>query len=151
MGYVVSKVLLLEDDQGLRFTFASALQQAGHQVIDVGTVAEAVRSLRTNRPDVLILDLIIDGTYSIQVADYAGYALPEAEVIFITGSGMFPQGELFRLSGNARWVLRKPVNLQDLTDMVNHSSKGEPIEIALEKPDTDVNCAKEQQPSRVTH
>ena len=118
----MSKILLLEDDAGLLYTLRTALEGAGHKVLSATSVADAICTLRDEQPDVLVLDLIINSSYSIQVADYAGIALPDAQVIYITGSGMFPQGELFGLSGNARWVLRKPLKLKDLIDMVDHFS-----------------------------
>lgn len=117
----MAKVLLLEDDAGLRFTFAETLTEAGHSVMAVADNNEAMAQLRKCTPDVLLLDLMINGAFSTDVADYAGYAAPDAAVIYVTGSGLFPKGELFRMSRNARWVLRKPVDLRDLINMVEHA------------------------------
>lgn len=117
----MATVLLLEDDAGLRFTFAQTLEDAGHTVISVADNDAALAQLRKCTPDVLLLDLMINGAFSTDVADYAGYAAPDAAVIYVTGSGLFPKGELFRMSRNARWVLRKPVDLGDLANMVEHA------------------------------
>jgi len=116
----MATVLLLEDDPGLQFTFREVLEDAGHDVHIASDNDEAMNALRRCSPDVLLLDLMIDGGLSTDVANYAGYATPDAEVIFVTGSGLFPKGELFAMSGNARMVLRKPVDLRELTSMVNH-------------------------------
>ena len=50
-------------------------------------------------------------------------------VIFMTGSGLFPKGELFGISQNARWVLRKPVDITELTTMIAHAT-GKEVAIA---------------------
>ncbi|MEM8655567.1 MAG: response regulator [Pseudomonadota bacterium] len=113
-------VLVLEDDPGLQFTFSEALEDAGHEVHIASNNEQAMNTLRRCDPDVLLLDLMVAGGLSTDVANYAGYSAPDAEVIFVTGSGLFPKGELFAMSGNARMVLRKPVDLSELTTMVNH-------------------------------
>ena len=70
--------------------------------------------------DVLVLDLKIGEEMSLPVADYAALLRPDIPVVYITGSRLFSGGELFTLSRNIRWVLRKPVNLSDLLSMVDH-------------------------------
>ncbi|WP_425041052.1 response regulator [Primorskyibacter sp. S187A] len=112
--------MLLEDDAGLRFTFSAGLESAGHDVIALSSCSEAIQALKTFKPDVLVLDLLIDDGSSIEVASFANYAAPEAEVVYVTGSGMFPRGELFNMVNNLRWVLRKPIQIADLNDMISH-------------------------------
>lgn len=120
MEIAVALVLLLEDDFGLRFTYQEALEADGHEVIATATLDEALKVLKFHKPDALLFDLIINGETSIDVASYASYAAPNAEVVYITGSDMYPNGEIFNLSDNARWILRKPVCLKDLTNMMDH-------------------------------
>lgn len=114
------KVLLLEDDCGIRFTFNQALQGAGYDVTAVSTCADAISALSKTSPDVLVLDLKIGEEMSLPVADYAAVSCPDTPVVYITGSRLFAGGELFGLSRNIRWVLRKPVQLHDLLTMVDH-------------------------------
>lgn len=116
------EILLLEDDANLRFAFQQALENQGYNVCAVGTIDEAAVVLQHISPRLLILDLMIGRQYSIQIADLAGYSAPNAEVIYVTGSNRFPNGELFQLSVNATWVLRKPVDLTELVSLVAHIS-----------------------------
>ena len=113
-------VLVLEDDPDLQFTFCEALEGAGHEVHIASDNEQAMNELRRCAPDVLLLDLMVAGGLSTDVANHAGYSAPDAEVIFVTGSGLFPKGELFSMSRNARMVLRKPVDLRELITMVGH-------------------------------
>ncbi|WP_264211951.1 response regulator [Leisingera thetidis] len=117
---MTAKVLLLEDDIGVRFTFNMALQEAGYDVRAVSNCADAISALSETLPDVLVLDLKIGEEMSLPVADYAALLRPDIPVVYITGSRLFAGGELFTLSRNIRWVLRKPVNLADLLSMVDH-------------------------------
>ena len=113
-------VLLLEDDPGLQFVLREALREAGHAVHVTSDNDAAMCLLRRQTPDVLLLDLMIETGFSTDVANYAMYSAPSAAVIFMTGSGLFPKGELFSMSRNARLVLRKPIDIDELKNMVTH-------------------------------
>ena len=113
-------VLVLEEDVSARGAYCTALQSTGHTVL-VAETAEAARALiRAKTPDILVLDLMVGGALTTEVASYAALLTPHAQVVLITGSRLFPNGELFDLYRNLRWVLRKPVSLADLTDMMLH-------------------------------
>lgn len=116
----MSVVLLLEDDSGLQFMLREALKTEGHEVHVASDNEMAMAILRRRTPDVLLLDLMINQGLSTDVANYAVYSAPHAAVIFMTGSGLFPKGELFGMSQNARLVLRKPVDITELTNMIAH-------------------------------
>ena len=114
------RVLLLEDDPNLLMAYADALTDDGHIVEACRTEDEAMRQLmlQGSAIDVIVLDLCIGSGTSLSVADYAGYASPDAEVIVVTGSDLYPNGELQSLSGSIKWALRKPVRMLDLLAMV---------------------------------
>ena len=101
-------VLVLEDDAGLRFAFSEALEDAGHQVLPAADPDAAIAFLKRQVPDVLLLDLMIGGSYSTDVANYAAFAAPNAHVVYVTGSGLFPKGELFDMCQNARCGREQP-------------------------------------------
>lgn len=119
----MAKILLLEDDAGLRFTFTSALKEEGHSVVAVDNIPAALATFEFEKPEIILLDLLIDGSTSIEIANFAAYAVPTADVIFITGSKMFSGGELFQLIQNTRLVLRKPVQIPELLEVVEHVSR----------------------------
>lgn len=114
------RVLLLEDDTHLLMAYADALTDDGHVVEACRTEDEAMRQLlhHGSAIDVMVLDLCIGSGTSLSIADYAGYAAPQAEVIVVTGSDLFPNGELHGLSRSIKWALRKPVRMLDLQSMI---------------------------------
>ena len=113
-------ILVLEDDPDLRFALAEVLEAGGHTVHGAGNISQACETLENVAPDLLLLDLMIGSVDTIQVADLAGYRVPDADVIYLTGSNKYPNGELFELSSNASWVLRKPIDFRALMAMVDH-------------------------------
>ncbi len=114
------KVLVLEDDPALRFALSEVLEECGHLAYAAGDIPAAYEILNQVTPDLLLLDLMIGSVDSIQVADLAGYRIPDAEVIYLTGTKKYPNGELFDLSRNASWVLRKPIDFNELKAMLAH-------------------------------
>ena len=84
------RVLLLEDDEATRVLFYEGLTRLGHKVLPCTTNKEALKTLRTSQIDILIIDLMIGDTNSLGLAQYAGYAAPDAEIILVTGSSKFP-------------------------------------------------------------
>ena len=96
------------------------MEEDGHTSYATGKIQTAATILIHKSPDLLLLDLMIGGQNSIQIADLAAYKIPNAEVIYVTGSNKFPHGELFELSRNTSWVLRKPVDFFELKFMIAH-------------------------------
>lgn len=117
----MAKILLLEDDPDFLFTMTCAVEDEGHSVNGVTSLKAAISYLRFQKPDLLILDYMISNQNSLQVADFALYTSPDVPVIYITGSGMFTEGQLFNMAGNISWVLRKPVKMGDLIEIVEYS------------------------------
>ncbi|WP_300038885.1 response regulator [uncultured Roseobacter sp.] len=115
------RVLVLEDDEAARRTFSLCLEDAGHTVVSCDSLACAYKSLRTSKVELLILDLFIGDGNSLGLAQYAGYAAPDAEIIIVTGSGRFAHGELLAEYPGVSWVLRKPLPVGDLEAIVNYA------------------------------
>ncbi len=113
-------ILLLEDYRALRFALTQVLEDAGHTARAAASITQAAKLIEAERFDLLLLDLVIGDDLSTQVADLAGYRLPKAEIIYLTGSDRFPNGELFEISRNASFILRKPVDLVELLAIVTH-------------------------------
>ncbi len=114
------KALVLEDDPALRFALSQVLEEIGYTVWSAGDIRTAYEILDRVSVDLLLLDLMIGKRTSIQVADLAEYSVPNADVVYLTGSNRFPNGELFNLSKNASWVLRKPMDFGELQAMLKH-------------------------------
>lgn len=134
------KVLVLEDDPALRFALTQALEECGHSAFAAGDIPAAFEILDRVTPDLLLLDLMIGPVDSIQVADLAGYRIPNAGVIYLTGSNKYPNGELFELSRNASWVLRKPIDFNELIAMLAHFESSPSKSSSRRTVEMDVAC-----------
>ena len=113
-------ILILEDDKILAQVFCDALDDAGHTVTVTHRNDDAIAVMTESKFDLLVVDLLIDGETSIPVLDFANFTLPKAEVILITGSGLFPRGEMHYSISGVSYRIQKPVKLGDLVSLVEH-------------------------------
>ena len=57
----MSTILHVEDESSIRLLYKEVFEELGYQVIQASTGEEALSLLRTNRPDIIILDLKMTG------------------------------------------------------------------------------------------
>ncbi|MEM1343798.1 MAG: response regulator [Pseudomonadota bacterium] len=112
--------LILEDDDLYRAHLQIALQGAGFEVVAAAGLQDALDALLHNDFKLLLLDLVIAGQQSLSVARAAAYNCPLAEVILLTGTGLYPQGEYTTACPNISWCLRKPAPMADVLAVAEH-------------------------------
>jgi len=109
------KVLLVEDDEDSRFLLAAGLARHGAEITQASTAAQALESVATTRPDVVISDLQLEGMRGSELLHQLR-ALPGLAAlpgIALTGHGSQTQrDEAFR-AGFAKHLL-KPARTIDL-------------------------------------
>ncbi len=62
------RVLVVEDDDGLRGVMASCLSRAGFAVSSVATGADAVAAARAVKPDAMVIDILLPDAGGLGVA-----------------------------------------------------------------------------------
>ena len=120
------KVLVVDDDPDFVKVTSKILEKAGHEVVSAANGAKALKTMREDTPDVVLLDImmsyILDG---LDVSrEMAGDpALKDVPVIMVTsltgvkGSGMFPTDEYVPVD---EW-LAKPVDPDTLVERVEQA------------------------------
>lgn len=110
----MAKVLVVDDDPDFVKVTSKVLEKAGHEVVSAANGAKALKAMRQDTPDVVLLDImmsyILDGLdVSRQMAEDPD--LKDVPVIMVTalsgvrGSGSFPTDEYIPVN---EW-LSKPV------------------------------------------
>ncbi len=67
MTNATGRVLVVEDDEGIRETLKYNLSAAGYTVLEAADGATGVRTAQTGRPDLVLLDLMLPGLSGIEV------------------------------------------------------------------------------------
>jgi CheY-like chemotaxis protein len=107
-------VLVVEDDAASRRMFATALTLAGFDVREAPNGYEAIHSVERERPDLIVLDLLLPGLGGLgvqkEIAERAATKL--IPIVIVTGSNR----DLDHLA--VACVLRKPVDPDTLVETV---------------------------------
>lgn len=65
----MAKILIIDDDPDMVLASRLCLEQAGHQVVEARNSAAGLEQLRAERPDLIILDVMMDtATEGFQLA-----------------------------------------------------------------------------------
>jgi len=80
-------VLVLDDDAPLRTRLGRALESRGFDVTLVGSVAEAMQSVKERAPAFAVLDLRLEDGNGLQVVEVIHIQRPDARVVMLTGYG----------------------------------------------------------------
>ncbi|RMF34880.1 MAG: response regulator [Alphaproteobacteria bacterium] len=116
------KVLIVEHNADLARIWARFLQRNDVEVDLAHSQAEAIKLLRFNHYDALVLQLILPDGGAIAISDYATYRNPEVPIITVTNSGFFSDGSVFNLIPNVRSMMSTPLRPGDLMAMIDHFS-----------------------------
>jgi DNA-binding NtrC family response regulator len=65
----MARVLVVDDDSSLRILYTKELADEGYEVESVSSGKEAVASIAERRPDVVILDIKMEGMDGLSVLD----------------------------------------------------------------------------------
>lgn len=111
------KVLIVEDSADIRRLFAIGLNHRGYEVKLAANGAEALDRIETEKPDVILLDLmmpIMDGWEVLERLNPEG-GRPCIPVVVI--SGQAPPPEHFSHQCVAGW-LAKPISIEQLAEAI---------------------------------
>jgi excisionase family DNA binding protein len=86
-----SSVLVVDDEETHRLIMRSALEGAGYRVALAARGAEATDLARRERPDLLVLDLKMEGMTGVDVLRDLRSLYPDLPVLVVTG---YPDSEL---------------------------------------------------------
>lgn len=65
----MAKVLVVDDDESLRILYSKELADEGHEVETVSSGSEALERISARRPDIVVLDIKMEGMDGLTVLD----------------------------------------------------------------------------------
>ncbi len=116
------KVLLVDDEQEFVQTLSERLISRQYGSYPVFDGEQALDCLKTDTPDVMVLDLKMPGMEGIEVLEKVKEMRPAIEVIILTGHGSEDdRNSCMKLGAFA--YLRKPVDIKELTSVIDEAYK----------------------------
>jgi len=108
------RIMVVDDEDGVRKLMTRLLTRAGYDVIAVASGAEALEAASNEDPvDLVVSDIVMPGMKGTEMARRMRERQPDLSVLFVTG---YPQEDLSFRDGER--VLFKPFKQQELLDEV---------------------------------
>lgn len=83
----MATILVVDDEEQIRTIFLTVLERKGHRVLLARDGAETLRQVKRERPDVILLDLILPDMNGLTVLRQIQRVTPAIPVIVVTGQG----------------------------------------------------------------
>src|SRR5687768_8357511 len=107
------RILVVDDDQAIRWTLHDALQSWGFESTEASSVAEGLAQFKTDLPAAVLLDIDLPDGSGLDVLRDIKHEQPETIVIMITGN-VHVGNTISALRGGAYDFIAKPINLEEL-------------------------------------
>lgn len=108
-----TKILVVDDDQAIRWTLSEALRSWSFVPVEAGSVAEALAQFNAESPDAVLLDIDLPDGSGLDVLRQIKQERPESIVIMITGN-VKVDNTISALRGGAYDFISKPISLEEL-------------------------------------
>jgi C4-dicarboxylate-specific signal transduction histidine kinase len=123
------RILIIDDDPGIRTTLSDILEGEGYEVKDFGTAGKALDFLKKNPFDVIFVDLKLPDMDGMKLLEQIKLINPESAVIMITGHASIATA-VEALNDGAYAYIVKPFDLDELKTIVKKAIKA--IRLSLE-------------------
>jgi signal transduction histidine kinase len=110
-----ARILVVEDDPGVRQFIVECLEMSGHRVTQAEHGEAGLAQIDSAEPDLMIVDFLMPGMNGAQLAAEVGIRRPDLPIIIATGYA--DMQEIERVVGKNA-VLRKPFQMRDLLESV---------------------------------
>lgn len=108
-----NKILLVEDDRGIRFGIRNFLIGRDYDVDEAETLKQGEELFKQNRPDLAVLDYSLPDGNALEILPRLKEADPSIPIIILTGHGSIDLA-VRAIKEGAEQFLTKPVQMQTL-------------------------------------
>lgn len=122
----MARLLVVDDKASNRELLRTALEHAGHEVIEAADGEAALVAMQASKPDLVLLDIQMPGLdgYAVLERVLADEHMRAIPVVAVTAYAMAGDSERGRKAG-FREYLTKPVSMKQLLSMVKRQLQGE--------------------------
>ena len=114
----MAKILVIDDEQGIRNLLDTLLRRKGYDVVLAESGSKGLELFRRERPDVIVLDLIMPEMTGLAVLRQIRSLDSKKPVIVLTGAGTAEAEQQVRALGVTEYV-EKEFSLHRLGDALN--------------------------------
>jgi two-component system chemotaxis response regulator CheY len=113
-----AKVLIVDDSSLARRTMRQILEGAGYEVAEANDGLNALERYFLEKPDIVMLDLVMNGMYGLEVLGKLRELDPNVKVIVVSADIQTSSRELVEEAGGAAFV-NKPFDRADILSAID--------------------------------
>ena len=114
-----AKILVVDDEDDILELISSHLQKEGYGVIPVRTGEDALETMKTARPDLMVLDLMLPGMQGLEVCSHVRAMQEYADVpILILSAKGTEVDRILGLEMGADDYMTKPFSVRELVSRI---------------------------------
>ncbi len=122
-----TKVLVIDDEQGIRDLFIQALEDDDYEVLTVDNGEEGLDIIKNEKPNVIFLDLKLPGIDGLEVLKSISDLESKPIVIMITGHGTIAKAAKTMDLGAYDYIV-KPFDIDDIIKLMKQALKIDKLE-----------------------
>ena len=111
--FVDKSLLIVDDDNPFRDRLARAMEKKGFEVIQAGSVKDAINQARNSPPSFAVVDLRLGDGNGLEVVKEIRKIKKDSKVIMLTGYGNLPTA-IAAIKAGAIDYIPKPVDADDV-------------------------------------
>ena len=133
-------ILLVEDEQLVAETLASAMVSRGHTVVTASNGIEGIKRFTEQAFDLVVTDIIMPDKEGIEMILDMRKFKPETKIIAISGGGRIGNAEFLRMAASvgAMATLQKPIPLAKFLSVLTETLSQSPPPYQIERTRTTV-------------
>lgn len=116
----MKKILIIEDNEEIMGLLSQKISDVGYQVIEARDGEEGLRLLRSDQPDLVLLDIILPNIDGLELLKRK-QALSETKdipVVVISNSGAPAEISQAQRLGAVDWITKTEFSLQETIDKI---------------------------------
>jgi two-component system chemotaxis response regulator CheY len=117
------KVLIVDDSALARRTSRQILESDGYDTVEAHDGLTALERYFVDKPDVVVLDLVMKGMYGLDVLEKLKEMDPQVRVVVVSADIQSSSHDLVQRAGGKAFV-NKPFNRAELLDAVESALRG---------------------------
>ena len=116
----MKRILIMDDDPLVRSMLRMKLEDEGFEVEEASNGKEGVATYKLNKPDVVIIDLLMPEKEGVETIQELKHFAPDVKVIAISGGGRISAEICLSMAKNlgAKYTFAKPVENEELIQAV---------------------------------
>jgi len=117
------KVLIVDDEEMIRWSLGEALRNWGYEPVEAATGTRALELLGTETPAAVLLDINLPDSFGLDLLREIKLRAPQTAVIMVSAEAYF-ENAVSALRGGADDFIGKPVNLNELQYALHEKLQG---------------------------